>query len=261
MLNHLYQLISQIGHVTVRVVWQLGFAIRFLGNIIWYSKKTWTKPILLSQNIYFFGVLSLLIIIVSGFFVGMVLGLQSYTFLTRFGSPNTLGAMVAIALLRELGPVLSALLFAGRAGSAMTASIGLMKVTEQLDAMRAMAVNPIAQVIAPQFWAGIISMPILAALFNVAGIWGSYFVGVIMIGLDRGTFWSQMLVNVDWYNDVLNGLIKSVVFGISITAIAVLKGYNSKPTAEGVAQATTQTVVMSALTILALDFILTTFMF
>jgi phospholipid/cholesterol/gamma-HCH transport system permease protein len=261
MLNQFYQSISQIGYATIHFVWQLGFAMRFLGNIIWYSRKTWTKPILLNKNIYFFGVLSLLIITVSGFFLGMVLGLQSYTFLARFGSPNTLGAMVAIALLRELGPVLSALLFAGRAGSAMTASIGLMKATEQLDAMSAMAVNPIAQVIAPRFWAGIISMPILAALFSVAGIWGSYLVGVVMIGLDQGMFWSQILVNVDWYDDVLNGLIKSAVFGICITAIAVLKGYNAKPTAEGVAHATTQTVVMSALSILALDFILTAFMF
>jgi len=213
------------------------------------------------REIYFAGVLSLIIIIVSGLFVGMVLGLQGYNTLSRFGSTNALGAMVALALLRELGPVLAALLFASRAGSAITAEIGLMNATEQLDAMRVMAVNPVARVVAPRFWAGVISMPVLAALFNVMGIFGGYFVGVILIGLDSGTFWSQMQSSVDLHSDVINGLIKSLVFGAAVTWIAVFEGYYAVPTAAGVSAATTRTVVTSALTILALDFILTAFMF
>jgi phospholipid/cholesterol/gamma-HCH transport system permease protein len=213
------------------------------------------------REVYFAGVLSLIIIIVSGLFVGMVLGLQGYNTLSRFGSADALGALVALSLLRELGPVLAALLFASRSGSAMTAEIGLMKATEQLDAMSVMAVNPIARVVAPRFWAGVISMPVLAALFNVMGIFGGYLVGVVMIGLDAGTFWSQMQSNVDLHYDVINGLIKSLVFGIAVTLIAVFEGYDAAPTAAGVSSATTRTVVTSALVILALDFVLTAFMF
>jgi len=213
------------------------------------------------REIYYAGVLSLIIIVVSGLFVGMVLGLQGYNTLARFGSADALGALVALSLLRELGPVLAALLFASRSGSAMTAEIGLMKATEQLEAMSVMAVNPIARVVAPRFWAGVISMPILAALFNVMGIFGGYLVGVEMIGLDAGTFWSQMQNNVDLHYDVINGLTKSVFFGMAVTLIAVFEGYDATPTAAGVSSATTRTVVTSALVILALDFVLTAFMF
>ena len=261
MLDALTSPLRKLGNLTINAIWRLGFASRFLAAILLYSGQSLRRFSLTIREIYFAGVLSLIIIIVSGLFVGMVLGLQGYTTLVRFGSADALGAVVALALLRELGPVLAALLFSSRAGSAMTAEIGLMKATEQLDAMSVMAVNPIARVVAPRFWAGVISMPILAALFNVMGIFGGYLVGVEMIGLDSGTFWSQMQNSVDLHQDVINGLIKSLVFGMAVTLIAVFEGYDATPTAAGVSSATTRTVVTSALVILALDFILTAFMF
>ncbi|MCW3482161.1 lipid asymmetry maintenance ABC transporter permease subunit MlaE [Neisseriaceae bacterium JH1-16] len=250
-----------LGALTINAIWRLGFAARFLGAIVMQSGQSLLRLQMTIREMYFAGVLSLIIIIVSGLFVGMVLGLQGYNTLSRFGSADALGALVALSLLRELGPVLAALLFASRSGSAMTAEIGLMKATEQLDAMSVMAVNPIARVVAPRFWAGVISMPVLAALFNVMGIFGGYLVGVVMIGLDAGTFWSQMQSNVDLHYDVVNGLIKSLVFGVAVTLIAVFEGYDATPTAAGVSSATTRTVVTSALVILALDFVLTAFMF
>jgi phospholipid/cholesterol/gamma-HCH transport system permease protein len=253
--------IRHLGHKTVNAIWRLGSISRFLVAILTNSGQSLARLSLVIREIYFTGVQSLIIIIVSGLFVGMVLGLQGYNTLARFGSSEALGALVALSLLRELGPVLAALLFASRSGSAMTAEIGLMKTTEQLDAMSVMAVNPIARVVAPRFWAGVFSMPILAALFNVMGILGGYLVGVIMIGLDQGTYWSQMNSSVDLHYDVINGLIKSLVFGIAVTLIAVYEGYDATPTAAGVSAATTRTVVTSALVILALDFILTAFMF
>jgi phospholipid/cholesterol/gamma-HCH transport system permease protein len=210
---------------------------------------------------YFSGVLSLIIILVSGLFVGMVLGLQGYETLQTYGAEESLGILVALSLVRELGPVVAALLFASRAGSAITAEIGLMKATEQLTAMEMMAVNPIARVVAPRFWAGVISMPLLAALFSAMGIFGGYLVGVQLIGVDEGAFWSQMQSSVDFEQDILNGVIKSAVFGIAITAIALFEGYDAPPTAEGVSGATTRTVVTSSLAVLALDFVLTAFMF
>ena len=205
--------------------------------------------------------LSLLIIMVSGLFVGMVLGLQGYETLQRFGSTEALGVMVALSLTRELGPVVAGLLFASRAGSSVTAEIGLMKVTEQLKAMDMMAVNPIARVVAPRFWGGVVSMPLLAALFSAMGVLGGWLVGVVFIGVDDGAFWSQMQAGVDFRFDIVNGIIKSFVFGIAVSLIAVFEGYDSVPTAEGVSRAITRTVVTSALTILALDFVLTSFMF
>jgi phospholipid/cholesterol/gamma-HCH transport system permease protein len=210
---------------------------------------------------YFSGVLSLIIILVSGLFVGMVLGLQGYETLQTYGAEESLGILVALSLVRELGPVVAALLFASRAGSAITAEIGLMKATEQLSAMEMMAVDPIARVVAPRFWAGVISMPLLAALFSAMGIFGGYLVGVQLIGVDEGAFWSQMENAVDFEEDILNGVIKSVVFGVAITAIALFEGYDAPPTAEGVSGATTRTVVTSSLVVLALDFVLTAFMF
>ncbi|AXE29677.1 lipid asymmetry maintenance ABC transporter permease subunit MlaE [Chromobacterium phragmitis] len=261
MLDFLTSPLRRLGHATINAVWRLGFAVRFLAAILLNSGQSLLRLQMTIREIYFAGVMSLIIIVVSGLFVGMVLGLQGYTTLAKFGSADALGAMVALALLRELGPVLAALLFASRAGSAMTAEIGLMKTTEQLDAMSVMAVNPMARVIAPRFWAGVISMPILAALFNVVGIFGGYLVGVVMIGLDAGTFWSQMQGNVDLHYDVVNGIIKSLAFGIAVTLIAVFEGYDATPTAAGVSAATTRTVVTSALVILALDFVLTAFMF
>jgi phospholipid/cholesterol/gamma-HCH transport system permease protein len=253
--------LRNLGHMSINAIWRLGSITRFFLSILLNSGQCLLRFSLVIREVYFAGVLSLIIIIVSGLFVGMVLGLQGYNTLARFGSSDALGAMVALSLLRELGPVLAALLFASRSGSAMTAEIGLMKATEQLDAMSVMAVNPIARVVAPRFWAGVISMPILAALFNVMGIFGGYLVGVVMIGLDEGTYWSQMRNSVDLHADVVNGLIKSLVFGIAVTLIAVYEGYEATPTAAGVSSATTRTVVTSALVILALDFILTAFMF
>jgi phospholipid/cholesterol/gamma-HCH transport system permease protein len=213
------------------------------------------------RELYFAGVLSLIIIVVSGLFVGMVLGLQGYDTLARYGSSEALGVLVALSLVRELGPVVAALLFASRAGSAITAEIGLMKATEQLDAMEMMAVDPVARVVAPRFWGGVLSMPLLAALFSAMGIFGGYLVGVVLIGVDVGQFWSQMQAAVDFREDVVNGVIKSIVFGVAVTGIAVFEGYDAPPTAEGVSGATTRTVVTSSLAVLALDFVLTAFMF
>ncbi len=205
--------------------------------------------------------LSLLIILVSGLFVGLVLGLQMYDTLQRFGSGDGVGMVVALSLLRELGPVLSALLFASRAGSAVTAEIGLMKATEQLSALEMMAIQPIARVIAPRFWAGVISLPILNLIFCVTGVFGGYLVAVNLLGVNAGTFWSQMQNAVDFRQDVVNGIIKSIVFGFAVSLIAVYEGFSTVPTAEGVSRATTHTVVASALVVLALDFMLTAFMF
>lgn len=253
--------LKQLGAWTIDTLWKLGFASRFLIAIILQTSSLLTRPHLVVREIYYSGVLSLIIIIVSGLFVGMVLGLQGYTTLVRFGSAEALGSLVALSLLRELGPVLAALLFASRSGSAMTAEIGLMKATEQLDAMAVMAVDPVARIIAPRFWAGVFSLPVLTALFNVTGIFGGYYIGVVMIGLDQGAYWSQMQNAVDFHEDVMNGMIKSVFFGIAVTLIAVFEGYDAEPTAAGVSSATTRTVVTSALVILAMDFVLTAFMF
>jgi phospholipid/cholesterol/gamma-HCH transport system permease protein len=240
---------------------RLGFASRFFVAILAYSGASIRRLPLTIREIYFAGVLSLVIIVVSGMFVGMVLALQGYEVLERYGSSEALGMLVALSLTRELGPVVAGLLFASRAGSAITAEIGLMKATEQLSAMEMMAVNPIARVVAPRFWGGVLSMPLLATLFSVMGIFGGYVVGVKLIGIDSGQFWGQMQAAVDFRYDVINGLIKSFVFGVAVSLIAVFEGYEAPPTAEGVSVATTRTVVGSSLAILGLDFVLTVFMF
>lgn len=216
---------------------------------------------LVIQEVFAVGVLSLVIIVVSGVFVGMVLGLQGYNTLVGFGAEESLGIVVALSLVRELGPVVTALLFAGRAGSALTAEIGLMKATEQLSAMEMMAVDPVRRVLAPRFVAGFISMPLLAAIFSAVGVMGGYFVGVGLLGVDEGAYWSQMQDKVDWYDDVYNGVIKTIVFGGVATWIAVFEGFDSVPTSEGVSRATTRTVVYTSLAVLGLDFILTALMF
>jgi phospholipid/cholesterol/gamma-HCH transport system permease protein len=253
--------IRRLGHHSIDSLWRLGYASRFFALTVLHSGTSFRRPRLIVRELYFSGVLSLIIILVSGLFVGMVLGLQGYQTLQTYGSESALGILVALSLVRELGPVVSALLFASRAGSAMTAEIGLMKATEQLSAMEMMAVDPIARVVAPRFWAGLISMPLLAAMFSAMGIFGGYLVGVVLIGVDEGSFWSQMQSAVDFRDDILNGVIKSVVFGIAVTWIALFEGYDAPPTAEGVSGATTRTVVTSSLAILGLDFILTAFMF
>ena len=213
------------------------------------------------RQLHHIGVQSLLIVLVSGFFIGMVLGLQGYTTLIKFGAEASLGPLVALSLVRELGPVVAALLFAGRAGSAITAEIGLMKATEQLSSLEMMAVNPVHRVVAPRLLAGIIAMPLLAAIFSAVAILGGHLVGVNWLGIDSGGFWSTMQATVDFQNDILNGIIKSLVFGFFISWIAVFRGYDTIPTSEGIGQSTTKTVVHSSLAILALDFILTALMF
>ncbi len=253
--------LTRLGAAVTAGIWRLGFASRFFAYLIAHSGTALRRFRLTVREIYFAGVLSLIIILVSGLFVGMVLGLQGYETLQRYGSSEALGVLVALSLVRELGPVVAGLLFASRAGSAITAEIGLMKATEQLSAMEMMAVDPIARVVAPRFWGGVISMPLLAALFSAMGVFGGYLVGVVLIGVDQGAFWSQMQAAVDVRNDILNGVIKSVVFGVAVTLIAVFEGYDAAPTAEGVSGATTRTVVTSSLAILALDFVLTALMF
>jgi len=260
-MERILELLRLLGARAINWIWRLGYASRFFWLVLKYSGSSLRRFSLTIRAIYFAGVLSLVIILVSGLFVGMVLGLQGYDTLVRYGASDSLGVLVALSLIRELGPVVAGLLFASRAGSAITAEIGLMKATEQLAAMEMMAVDPIARVIAPRFWAGVISMPILAALFSAMGVFGGYLVGVHMIGVDEGSFWSQMQSAVDFREDVLNGVIKSFVFGVAITWISVFEGYDSPPTAEGVSGATTRTVVTSSLAVLALDFILTALMF
>ena len=219
------------------------------------------RPKLLLAQLYSVGVLSFLIISVSGLFVGMVLGLQGYYILSGFGAEETLGLMVAASLVRELGPVVSALLFAGRAGSALTAEIGLMKATEQLSGIEMMAIDPIHRIISPRFLAGFLSMPLLAALFSSIGVIGGQIVGVVLLGVDDGAYWSQMQAGLDFQDDIVNGMIKSIVFGFVVSWVALFEGYDAIPTSEGVGRATTRTVVNSAFAILGLDFILTILMF
>jgi phospholipid/cholesterol/gamma-HCH transport system permease protein len=250
-----------VGHRSINAVWRIGMAARFFMLTLLYSGNGFRRFHLIVKELFSTGVMSLIIIIVAGLFVGMVLGLQGYETLKRYGSESALGTMVALSLVRELGPVVAALLFASRAGSAMTAEIGLMKATEQISAMEMMAVNPIARIVAPRFWAGVISMPLLAALFSAVGVFGGYFVGVVQIGVDEGSFWSQMQAAVDFRDDILNGVIKSFVFGTAVSVIALFEGYDAPPTAEGVSGATTRTVVTSSLVILMLDFVLTAIMF
>lgn len=254
-------LVRQLGARVLDVIAGTGQAMLvLLGAIIGKPQPAKQWPLLM-QQIYVVGVLSLLIIVVSGLFIGMVLGLQGYTILVDFGAEQSLGPMVALSLLRELGPVVTALLFAGRAGSALTAEIGLMKATEQLSSLEMMAVDPLRRVIAPRFWAGFISMPILAVIFSAVGIYGGYLVGVQWLGVDDGAFWSVMQAAVDWQDDILNGIIKSLVFAFVVTWIALYKGFQCTPTSAGISSATTSTVVTASLAVLGLDFVLTALMF
>jgi phospholipid/cholesterol/gamma-HCH transport system permease protein len=254
-------LLRRVGRATQNSVSRLGFAARFFALVLYHSPAAFKRIGLTMREIYFSGVLSLVIIMVSGMFIGMVLGLQGYDALNKYGAGDSLGIFVGLSLVRELGPVVAGLLFASRAGSAVTAEIGLMKTTEQIDAMEMMAVDPLARIVAPRFWGGVVSMPLLAALFSVAGVFGAYVVGVRLIGVDNGTFWGNMRAGIDFWPDITNGIIKSVVFGTAVSLIAVFEGYVATPTAEGVSTATTRTVVGASLAILALDFILTVFMF
>ena len=253
--------VQRVGSWVMSRIEHLGAASLFILLVLAATGAALRRIRLVVDQVFSVGVLTLIIIIVSGLFVGMVLGLQGYYTLSDFGAESSLGLLVALSLTRELGPVVTALLFAGRAGSALTAEIGLMKATEQLAGMEMMAVNPIERVIAPRFLAGFFSMPMLAAMFTAVGIWGGLLVAVGLIGVDEGLFWSRMQSGVDFYDDILNGVIKSVVFGFVVTWIAVFEGYDCIPTSEGVSRATTRTVVNSSLAVLGLDFILTSLMF
>ncbi|WP_050464210.1 lipid asymmetry maintenance ABC transporter permease subunit MlaE [Herbaspirillum autotrophicum] len=253
--------LSNFGRSLREFVAGVGFATRMFWTIIRSSGGLLRRPRLITDQIHFIGNYSLVIIAVSGLFVGFVLGLQGYYTLNKYGSEQALGLLVALSLTRELGPVVTALLFAGRAGTSLTAEIGLMKAGEQLAAMEMMAVDPLQRVIAPRFWAGVVAMPVLAAIFSAVGVFGGYIVGVKLIGVDEGAFWSQMQGGVDVWNDIANGVLKSVVFGIAVTFVALFQGYEAKPTPEGVARATTRTVVIASLLVLALDFLLTALMF
>jgi len=250
-----------LGHSIISVVSGLGRAIILLMSALLHVPNVRKGFPLLVQQLYSVGVLSLMIVMVSGLFIGMVISLQGYTILVGYGAEGSLGPMVALSLLRELGPVVAALLFAGRAGSALTAEIGLMKATEQLSSLEMMAIDPLRRVIAPRFWAGFISLPLLAAIFSAVGILGGHLVGVDWLGVDSGTFWSVMQAQVDFEKDILNGVIKSITFAFVVTWIAVYKGYDCIPTSEGISRATTSTVVQSSLLVLGLDFVLTALMF
>ncbi|WP_233832348.1 lipid asymmetry maintenance ABC transporter permease subunit MlaE [Paraburkholderia sp. ZP32-5] len=254
-------MISTIGRSVINGLGTAGYATRFFLRLVLELFPLLRRPRLVTKQIHFVGNYSLVIIAVSGLFVGFVLGLQGYYTLNRYGSEQALGLLVALSLVRELGPVVTALLFAGRAGTSLTAEIGLMKAGEQLTAMEMMAVDPVKVVIAPRLWAGIISMPILAAIFSAVGILGGYVVGVLLIGVDSGAFWSQMQGGVDVWRDIGAGVVKSVVFGLAVTFVALYQGYEAKATPEGVSRATTRTVVYASLAVLGLDFLLTALMF
>ncbi|CAN7185829.1 lipid asymmetry maintenance ABC transporter permease subunit MlaE [Trinickia sp. LjRoot230] len=253
--------IETLGSWVLRGIARTGYGTRMFVRLLLEFFALLRRPHLVIKQIFFVGNYSLVIIAVSGLFVGFVLGLQGYYTLNRYGSEQALGLLVALSLVRELGPVVTALLFAGRAGTSLTAEIGLMKAGEQLTALEMMAIDPLANVIAPRMWAGIIAMPILAAIFSAVGVFGGYVVGVLMIGVDSGAFWSQMQGGVEVWADVGNGVVKSVVFGFAVTFIALFQGYEAKATPEGVSRATTRTVVYASLAVLGLDFLLTALMF
>ncbi|MGH8477563.1 MAG: lipid asymmetry maintenance ABC transporter permease subunit MlaE [Methylococcales bacterium] len=260
-LSHITEFFERIGEAAQQVLEKFGRGTWLLALVLGGVSEVFKRPGLLIAQLYSVGVLTVALIAISGLFVGMVLGLQGYTILSDFGAEQSLGVMVSASLVRELGPVVSALLFAGRAGSALTAEIGLMKATEQLSGMEMMAVDPLKRIVAPRFYAGFLSMPLLAAVFSMIGVLGGHGVGVGMLGVDDGAFWSQMQASIDFRDDILNGVIKSVVFGFAVTWIAVFEGYDCVETAEGVSRATTRTVVYSAFVVLALDFVLTALMF
>ncbi len=253
--------VARFGRFGLDTLSALGRATLLWLSALWGLPSIRVGLPLLIRQIHNVGVLSLLIIVVSGLFVGMVLALQTYTVLVRFGAVEAMGQAVALILVRELGPVVAALLFAGRAGSALTAEIGLMKATEQLSAMEMIGVDSLRRVVRPRLIAGILSLPLLAQIFNVVAIGGAFLVGVQWLGADANAFWAGMQSGVQFKADIVNGMIKAVVFGILVTWIAVFQGYDTVPTSEGIGRATTRTVVYSSLAILGMDFLLTALMF
>ncbi|HIE40382.1 MAG TPA: lipid asymmetry maintenance ABC transporter permease subunit MlaE [Thiomicrorhabdus sp.] len=260
-MNGFQRLMQGIGHSFLEKIAAFGSGSLFILSLVLAIPSALLRVDLLMKQIYIAGVLSLPIILMAGLFVGMVLSLQGYNILVEFNAEEAVGSMTALSLLRELGPVVGALLFAGRAGSALTAEIGLMRSTEQISALEMMAVDPLKFVYAPRFLAVVIALPLLVLIFNALGVFGGYLVSVSWLGVDEGAFWSQMSSQVDWHEDVVNGMIKSVAFGLLIAVVALFQGVNAIPTSEGVSNATTRTVVHSSLGILGLDFILTSIMF
>ncbi len=256
-----WNLAAELGFRIRQVLAGWGYGARLLWRLLTLSGRCLKRFDLVRDQVHFLGNYSLAIITVSGLFVGFVLGLQGYYTLQRYGSAEALGLLVALSLVRELGPVVAALLYAGRAGASITAEIGLMRAGEQLTALEMMAVDPELRILAPRLWGGILALPVLTAVFSAVGILGGYVVGVLLIGVDSGAFWSQMQGGVDVFKDVGNGLIKSLVFGVAVTFVALLQGYIAQPTPDGVASATTRSVVISSLSVLGLDFILTVMMF
>ncbi len=252
---------ADVGFAVRAKLAAMGQATRLFVQLLGLLPAALARPALVRDQVHFLGNYSLGIIAVSGLFVGFVMALQGYYTLQGFGSTEALGQLVALSLLRELGPVITALLFAGRAGTSLTAEIGLMRAGEQLSAMEMMAVDPVWRILAPRFWAGVVAMPVLAAVFSAVGVLGGWAVAVPLIGVDNGSFWSQMQGGVDVFRDVGNGILKSIVFGFTVTFVALLQGYTAKPTPEGVSRATTRTVVAASLSVLALDFVLTALMF
>jgi phospholipid/cholesterol/gamma-HCH transport system permease protein len=257
----MFDRLALFGHAGLAVVETLGRSTLFLCRVLLGRNSLGNGFQLLIKQLYSVGVLSLAIIVVSGLFIGMVLALQGFNILVSYGSEQAVGQMVALTLLRELGPVVTGLLFAGRAGSALTAEIGNMKSTEQLSSLEMIGVDPLKYIIAPRLWAGFISMPLLAMIFSVVGIWGGAMVAVDWLGVYEGSYWGNMQSSVNFQDDVLNGVIKSIVFAFVITWIAVFQGYDCEPTSEGIGRATTKTVVYASLAVLGLDFILTALMF
>ncbi|NKN33839.1 lipid asymmetry maintenance ABC transporter permease subunit MlaE [Marichromatium bheemlicum] len=253
--------LARLGRSGLDVLARFGRGHQLLLAMVLGVGEVLRRPRLLIAQVYNVGVLSMLIVGVSGLFVGMVLALQGHYVLARFGAAESLGLMVAASLVRELGPVVTALLVAGRAGSALTAEIGLMKATEQLAGLELMAVDPVRRILVPRLFGGVLAMPLLAAIFSAVGVLGGYFVGVGLLGVDAGAFWSQMQAAMDVREDVVNGVIKSLVFGVVVTWIALFQGYDCSPTSAGVSRATTRTVVHGALAVLGLDFVLTALMF
>ena len=252
---------ADVGFATRSKLADLGYAARLFMRLLTSIVPTFRRFGLVRDQLHFLGNYSLAIIAISGLFVGFVFGLQGYYTLQRYGSSEALGLLVTLSLVRELGPVVTALLFAGRAGTSLTAEIGLMKAGEQISVLEMMAVDPVKRILAPRFWAGIITMPLLAAVFSAMGVIGGWVVGVLMIGIDSGSFWSQIQGGVDVWNDIGNGVIKSLVFGFSVTFVALLQGFEAQATPEGVSRATTRTVVVASLAVLGLDFMLTAMMF
>jgi phospholipid/cholesterol/gamma-HCH transport system permease protein len=253
-------LLRELAYSTRSFIEVFGASQLFLARVLGAVPRALLRPRLIVEQVHASGSQSLVIIMICGLFVGMVMGLQGYDSLARFGAEDSLGGVAALALFRELGPVVTALLFSGRAGTALASEIGLMRATDQLSAMEMMAVDPIQRVVVPRFIGGVISMPLLAAIFNAIGIFGAYLVGVGLAGVDQGAFWSQMQQQVDLFDDLWGGVLKSLVFGVAATFIAVFEGYNAIPTAEGVSRATTRTVVIGAIAVLILDFMLTAVM-